>query len=726
MTALVERLQLKERLPRTWPAFFERHGNFTPAQLAVIPLVLDGKNVMLCAPTASGKTEAVLAPLIERLCSPVPTCPERGFGCHAQRAHDVAGKRMQKVHARRGLAILYVTPTRALVNDLAARLAHPLETLGLHLGVKTGDRDTLRPRCMPDVLLTTPESLDSLLTKQARLLIHLRAIVIDEIHLFDGTPRGDQLRVLLNRVRHVREYAHSQGHTGDARIQYAALSATLPEPLTVASRYFTTPRVVEAGGRPPLVVDWVPLQPEDPRALVEQLHTFRRRGLRKALVFCNSRSEIEAYAAAVRESSPFGDAVYVHYSNLDPRRRREIEQEFGASNAAICFASTTLELGIDIGSVDIVLLIGPPGSQASFLQRIGRGNRRGGPGGRVSHAMCLYRSVLERLLFEALCASDTVEGHVGSMPAGSAFRPAVAVQQIFSLLKQSPTGALRLPELARYFERLLPSDDLREIVGRLVELRYLAPGRPGEWRAGEQLQQLFDEQGKPSCSLSIYGNIQSDAGKMVTVRDQHTHQVVAKIERWWLQEESFTLQGRPVIVEWHDGDALWIQSDAGPATGERLFYRSGRQLLEYALARRLPEQLGLEPGAAPLVAVPNGYFWFHWLGDIYGRAVQELLRFTIAAGHSSQPGLCLRLPEALRVLPDWSPEQVRQYLEDSYQSYEAMLALGPFQRFVPVELRRHAVVDQFDVEAFLGAVSVLRPTIAPEEAREGLVALLEA
>jgi hypothetical protein len=150
-------------------------------------------------------------------------------------------------------------------------------------------------------------------------------------------------------------------------------------------------------------------------------------------------------------------------------------------------------------------------------------------------------------------------------------------------------------------------------------------------------------------------------------------------------------------VEWHDGDALWIRSDAGPVTGERLAYRSARGLLEYALARRLPEQIGLEPGTAPLVAVPNGSIWFHWLGDIYGRAVQELLRFTIEARPSPQPGLCVRLPEALRVLPS----------------------------FLPVALRRRAVVEQFDVEAFLCAVSVLRPIITSEEAYEDLVALIE-
>src|SRR5439155_15645913 len=137
-------------------------------------------------------------------------------------------------------------------------------------------------------------------------------------------------------------------------------------------------------------------------ALIAYLDTFRARGWRKALAFCNSRAEVEAYAAAVRERSPFGGAVYVHYSNIEPRRRRAIERQFAEAGAAICFASSTLELGVDIGDIDAVILIGSPGSAGSFIQRIGRGNRRQG----VTQVACLYRTPLERLLFEALVSGD--------------------------------------------------------------------------------------------------------------------------------------------------------------------------------------------------------------------------------------------------------------------------------------------------------------------------------
>src|SRR5207237_2112170 len=109
-----------------------------------------------------------------------------------------------------------------------------------------------------------------------------------------------------------------------------------------------------------------------------------------------------AYATITRERSPFGSAVYVHYSNIEPGRRRAIERQFADADTAICFASSTLELGVDIGDIDVVILIGPPGSPGSFIQRIGRGNRRQG----VTQVACLYRTPLERLLFEALIAAD--------------------------------------------------------------------------------------------------------------------------------------------------------------------------------------------------------------------------------------------------------------------------------------------------------------------------------
>ncbi|HWQ14043.1 MAG TPA: DEAD/DEAH box helicase, partial [Roseiflexaceae bacterium] len=623
-------LALKARLPRTWPAFFERHGTFTLAQAEAIPALLDGANLLLCAPTAAGKTAAALAPLIERHCPPVRP-PGR-------------------------LRILYLTPTRALVNDLRARLSHPLETLGLNLGVKTRDSafDRARP---PDVLLTTPESADSLLAADARIVAQLRAVVLDELHLFDGTPRGDQLRVLLNRIRRVRSYAATRGDAPDAEIQYAALSATLAAPEQAAGRYVSPARVVQLPGGRPLEAELIALAPESAAGLLDYLATFRARGWRKTLAFCNSRAEVEAYAAAARAASPFGSAVFTHYSNLDAWRRREIEEAFAAAEAAICFSSSTLELGIDIGTVDQVILIGPPGSPASFTQRIGRGNRRGS----VARVACCHRTPLERLLFDTLLATETSGGpqtadrrpqtesgqHAapGAPAPRSSFRPSVAVQQIFSLIKQSPTAAVRLAELAGLFAGMLAPEDLKTILGYLTLRGYLAAGRPGEWRAGARLNKLYDEQERAQVALSVYSNIDTAGVRTYEIRDQHTGRAVARVDAAWLSREGLTLEGRPVSVEWCDGEAVWVSSAPGEAPAGRQIYRSGRQLLSYELARRLPERLGLAPGTAPFAAAPAGWWWFHWLGDLYGRAALDLLRYHVPVEASAEVGLALWLPD---------------------------------------------------------------------------------
>jgi len=791
--AIAAGLSLKERLPRAWPAFFERHGAFTAAQLAAIPPLLDGADTILCAGTAGGKTEAAVAPLIERHCRP----NTRGVRPGAR----VAGPNEP--------SILYVVPTRALVGDLAARLEHPLDVLGLRFAVRTGDANTLRPSRPPALLLTTPESLDFLLATRPALFAPLRAVVLDELHLLDGTPRGDQLRVLLRRLRRIRAYAYAHGGAPDATLQHVALSATLADPAVTAARYFPGDhtRVVQVPGGRAMEAELFALAPGSIDELMAYLGTFRQRGWRKALVFCSTRAEVEAYGAAVRGRSPFGANVYVHYSNIEAARRHEIERSFAEMTAAILFATSTLELGIDIGNVDVVIQIGPPGHTDSFVQRMGRGNRRRS----VTRVACFYRSPLERLLFTALCAHaeealtlgaltpqpplpcagegeqdgdsppsptsrdilpyTTSDGNSllplpahgrgaggeggpvlpspirgrgaggeggpahgrgagGEGPGGEGFRPAVAVQQIFSLLQASPTGALRLPELAALFEGLLASADLEDILARLRGLGYLADGRPGEWRPGDRLNRLLDQQGSPRCSVSLYGNIQNDAGRTINIRDQHSGQTVATVDAWWLEREVLILEGRPVSVEWYDGEAMWVTPSGGNEPAPRLSYRSERRLLSYELARLLPAQLGLAAGAAPLVETAGDDDWtancllFHWLGDLYGRALRDLLRYTVPASKTAQPGLAVRAPDSGIAIPAWTADRVERYLRERYRDLESSLNLGPFQHLLPLELRRHAVVEAFDVARFLAATEALRPVRAPESVAEDLSRLL--
>ncbi len=679
---------LKARLERTWPAFFARFGAFTPAQLAAIPLLLDGHNVILGAATAGGKTEAALAPLIERHVPP------------------------QRTEQR--LAIVYVLPTRALIGDIAGRLAAPLERLRVQMAVKSRDVDTLRPDRPADLLLTTPESLDALLATRPKLLAHVRAVVLDELHVLDGSVRGDQLRAVLARLRQVRAYAARSGDAPDAEVQYAALSATLADPAQAAARYFPAPRVVSVPGGRHAEIELLAMGTEPDRALLAYLDGFYARGWRKALVFCNTRAEVEALAAAVRAAhTPFGHAVYVHYSNLERMRRQEIEQQFAQAGAAICFASSTLELGIDIGAIDVAILIGAPGSVAAFVQRIGRAGRRG----QTIRAACFFRTPLEEALLAALAATPE------AAPTAASFRPSVAVQQIFSSLLQSPTGAVRLQPLADLFAGLLAPADLEAILGQLQARGYLLTARSGEWRAGPRLNQLVDLQASEHAPLSLYSNLQNQPAKL-KIRDQHSQQVVATVDAAWLDREVLTLEGRQLDVGWYDGEALWVTARRDEAAPARLPYLSARQLLSFALAQRLPAQLGLAAPSGALVETAGGWLLFHWLGDVYGQALLDLVGPMLAVAASAQPGLCLLLRDAPRSLPELSTRQVTRYLHEHERQYEGLLALGAYQHLLPRSLRRQAVVEQFDVARFVQAVAELRLVRADEAAAGVLAGLL--
>ena len=190
--------------------------------------------------------------------------------------------------------------------------------------------------------------------------------------------------------------------------------------------------------------------------------------------------------------------------------------------------------------------------------------------------------------------------------------------------------------------------------------------------------------------------------------------MVASVDRQWLDREVLTLEGRPLNVEWFDGEALWVSAYRGSDAGAQLRYLSTRQLLSYDLARQIPVQLGLVTGGAPLVPTDDGSLLFHWMGDVYGQALLDLLRYTLPVQATAQPGLCLLLGDEPRSLPTITADRVTRYLHDHYRQYETMLALGAYHHLLPVKLRRQAVVAQFDVPRFVEAIAGLQVQRAPE------------
>lgn len=701
MQPQAEPADLKAQLPHTWPVFFARHGNFTPIQTQAIAPILAGINTLVTAATAAGKTEAAIAPLLER------------------HVLAEAGDR-----AALPLRLLYICPTRALVRDLYERLARPLQSLGVTLLRKSGDTGPVPTKHPPTLLITTPESTDSLLTRAPRLLTTLRAVVLDEIHLFDAGVRGDQLRCVLRRIETIRRYYASEHGLTYRPLQRVALSATVSDAHGIAQRYLQT---VEESA-------YLVVQAAEKRRLAAQIHPITgsaelvaalnqpmrgRAALRKALVFCNTRRDVEQVAAALRERLSSEVAIFVHYSNLDPRLRREVEDGFAAAPVALCVCTSTLELGIDIGSIDHVALVGPPPSLTSFLQRIGRGGRRTG----LTRVIGLARSPLEDLNFRALLELAQADGAPSAEIGWPTyqFRPSVLVQQIFSLLKQSPTGGLRLADLRRVAPVPLSEAAARHLLDHLVLLEHLTPGRPGEWRPGPALAQLAD-------AHEIYSNIGADPLSAVIV-DAYTGRTLAQTERPRWAGDTLLLGGQTMEVVWRDRYRIGVRPRAAAPEPSDVGLGSLSMPISLEVGQAVATHLGLAAGQLYQVGNERGAWLFHFWGDIYGLLLQAILQATldtleepIAVGYANEHAL--RLPWELDVLPPWNPAVAQDVLAAYVPDLEPWLEMGRFHGLLPRDSADAAVIAQCDLPRLARLYQSAAIYTPPTRLRPRLLSLL--
>lgn len=484
--ALQQDRKIAEDLPRTWPAFFDRFGRLTAVQRASIPAILDGQDSLVVSATASGKTEAACAPLIERYL-------------------DSVGR----------WTVLYVSPTRALVNDLYERLWEPLNRLSLSLRRRTGDyHDQLDDA---HVVLTTPESFDSLLCRGRRrdpdghALANVVAVVLDEVHLFHGSARGEQTRWLLERLGRLRHQARASHWSVSENVQIVALSATIPDPEAVSAAYLANGNIVRvAGGR---TVETVTVDADSPT--VDEALPAYIRGLsrpEKILVFANARRRVDDLAAQLRrELSACGYQVHAHHGSLDRREREGTEQALKDAQSIVVFSTSTLELGVDIGDIDLVVLDGPAPDMRALMQRMGRGNRRTN----ITRVMMCSGSLVETIVQSAMIEAAR-EGWLGSVVSGAQL--AVVRQQIASYIYQSPTRSRRRETLAALVNDCLPQPDILAILDKMIADNELA-----EDGAGIRLE---EEWLTKSATGAIHSNIEDTPG--VEVVDEETGHTIAK------------------------------------------------------------------------------------------------------------------------------------------------------------------------------------------------------
>jgi ATP-dependent Lhr-like helicase len=670
-----ELLRIKNSLEFTWEPFFSRFGAFTTIQEKAVPVILAAHDCLLSSRTASGKTEAATAPVVERL----------------------------KAESWPGMSVLYISPTRALVNDLFKRLAEPLESLGVVCRRRTADSPYINPLKPPQVLITTPESFDALLARNPKMFINVRAILLDEIHLLDGSARGDQVRLLLHRLRALRTDAVMRGDSPTDKIQVIALSATVHDPLSVASRYCIDPIVVSAEGK--RQIDSEICRLSTPDQLTEIVSTFGAKSIRKVLVFCGSRIECEQYAAIIRRwngerlpfANPFDDSVFVHHSSLDRDVRLDTEERFATSQAAICFATSTLELGVDIGDIDLVVLIKPPYSIGSFLQRIGRGNRRT----QRTTVLCLYKNLPERRLFELLI----VAAEKGLQDERTyAFKPSVIVQQILSYLKQR-SGSLDNRNIRTMLEKpfgpglLQPPATAKLLTDYLITTELLKfENSKGEFRPGTRAAELYEQ-------FQEHSNIDS-TGKGIIVYDDLTGRVIGEIQTNAIKEnDAFLFGAKQLDVVRIENDRIAVTTDGGQMPNAKLRFRSRRAMLPFDLAQCLAGHCGFEPNVLPMLLHNQMFYLLHGLGDVYGLLLSKLLSSDYG-WRNSAGCMALKSTEPLAQMTiDPDTTRISELVRQNFTKFENLLDLGKFQKFLPPEIRQQSVIAACDVDRFCARLS---------------------
>ncbi|MGH3096307.1 MAG: helicase-related protein, partial [Streptosporangiales bacterium] len=360
----------------------------------------------------------------------------------------------------------YICPLRALLNNLEPRLAGYAGWLGRRVGLwhgdtPAGDRARLRGE-PPDVLLTTPESLEAMLVStklSAReYFADLRAVVVDEIHAFAGDDRGWHLLAVLERLQRL----------SGRSLQRIGLSATVgnPEQLLswlqgsgVGCRTATVVRPdAPVRASADVTVDHVGSLANAAK-VIAALHRGEKR-----LAFCESRRTAEDLAMALREHDV---QTFVSHSSLSRDERRRAEQAFAESRDCVIVSTSTLELGIDVGDLDRVIQIDAPATVASFLQRFGRTGRRPGS---TRNALVLAtgsRSLLRAVGLLLLWA----RGYVEPITAPPAPRH-IAAQQLLALcLQEGRVGENTWPE---WWNGLGLYDESAGVIARwLVDEGYL-------------------------------------------------------------------------------------------------------------------------------------------------------------------------------------------------------------------------------------------------------------
>jgi ATP-dependent Lhr-like helicase len=481
--------------PKVAGWFRKTFGKPTVGQRLCMPDITAGRSVLLSSPTGSGKTLAGFLGIIDRL------------------AREHYEGRLEPA----GIRCIYVSPLRALAYDIEKNLRQPLAGLGLEevitVGLRTGDTTASerqkQRRKPPHLLITTPESLAIILPQAGfrEALARCEFVIVDELHAFAENKRGVHLSLSLERLEHLRKKA---GMT--APLCRIGLSATVA-PLGLVAEFLggsgPRPEVREASvGRQSLIEVLTPIRKHAyppagytaTRVITDIAGIIEKN--RATLVFTNTRSGAERLSHRLKLALPkLAGTIECHHSSLDRSVRQEVEDRLkdGALRAVVC--STSLELGIDIGHIDTVIMVSTPKGISRALQRVGRS---GHSIHQISHGVLVATNIND-LIECVVCAKLTHERQLDPV-ATLDFAPDVIIQHLMGMAMDGGVSADEAYEVVR---AAYPFRDLkRETLDRLFE--YLEGG-------GRSLQAQYRE----------------TFGKIVE-KDGLYHTVSKKVEREYL------------------------------------------------------------------------------------------------------------------------------------------------------------------------------------------------